>query len=148
GIYEGNEIIERFAHTNELGGFIQSLRAWPKPPELVGLARYAAWPSGLVTAEMFKVIMDGMHAALKKAGKVDALLLALHGAMVAECEPDMEGELLRRMRQEVGPNIPIVATLDLHTNITRKMVDNADVLVLFHTAPHIDVTSTGKRGAA
>ena len=48
----------------------------------------------------------------------------------------------------VGPELPIVATLDLHANVTRKMVEHADVLVPFHTAPHIDVVETGLRGAA
>src|SRR5205814_7858126 len=68
--------------------------------------------------------------------------------MVAECEPDVEGHLLQRIREYVGKQIPIVATLDLHANVTRRMVEASDVLVLYHTAPHIDVMSTGKRGAA
>jgi microcystin degradation protein MlrC len=147
GIFEGAEIVERFAETNELGGFIQALRAWPEKPEIVGLKRFAAWPSGPVDAAMFKVLIEGMLDALGRAGPIDALLLALHGSMVAECEPDVEGHLLERMRAAVGPKIPLVATLDLHANVTRRMVDHADVLTLYHTAPHVDVMNTGKRGA-
>ena len=147
GIHAGDELVQRFAETNELGGFIQSLRTWPEQPEIVGLMRYAAWPSGPVDAATFAMLMDGMLDALKHAGRVDAVLLALHGSLVAECEPDVEGHLLSKVRALVGPAIPIVATLDLHVNVTQRMVDAADCLVLYHTAPHIDVMGTGKRGA-
>jgi microcystin degradation protein MlrC len=147
GISEGAEIIERFAETNELGGFIQSLRAWSERPEMVGLMRFAAWPSGPVKAAAFQELMDRMLAALERARPVDAVLLALHGSMVAECEPDVEGYLLEQVRRRIGPKIPLVATLDLHANVTQRMVDNADVLTLYHTAPHVDVMNTGKRGA-
>jgi microcystin degradation protein MlrC len=148
GIYEGGQLIEQFAETNELGGFIQSLRVWPERPEIVGLMRFAAWPSGPVTADTFQHLMTRMLDKLANAGQVDAVLLALHGSLVAECEPDVEGYLLQQVRALVGPNIPIVATLDLHANVTERMVKHADVLTLYHTAPHIDVMATGKRGAA
>lgn len=148
GIYAGAEILERFAETNELGGFIQALGAWPERPEIVGLMRFAAWPSGPVRADMFELLIDRTMDALVKKGPVDAVLLALHGSMVAECEPDVEGHLLQQVRAHIGPKIPLVATLDLHANVTQRMVESADVLVLYHTAPHIDVMSTGKRGAA
>lgn len=147
GLYEGAEILERFADTNELGGFIQSLRAWPTPPEIVGLMRFAAWPSGPVDSATFHHLIGRMMDKLAGAGKIDAVLLALHGSLVAECEPDVEGHLLQRVRAFVGPTMPIVATLDLHANMTQRMVDAADVLTLYHTAPHIDVMNTGKRGA-
>src|SRR5687767_11683717 len=112
GICEGAELIERFAETNELGGFIQSLRGWATPPEIVGLMRFAAWPSGPVDAATFNVLMDRMMDALVRAGQVDAVLLALHGSMVAACEPDVEGHLLQRVRAHIGPTMPLVATLD------------------------------------
>lgn len=102
----------------------------------------------MATAETFAWLLDEMDAALATAGPVDAVLLALHGAMVAEDAPDVEGELLQRVRRQVGPAVPVVATLDLHANVTRRMVETADALVLYHTAPHIDVFETGERGAA
>jgi microcystin degradation protein MlrC len=148
GVFEGAALIESFAETNELGGFIQTLRAWPETPEIVGLMRLAAWPSGPATAATVASLIERMMASLVRQGPVDALLLSLHGSMVAECEPDVEGHLLQRIRTHLGPQIPLVATLDLHANITPRMVEAADVLVLFHTAPHIDVMGTGKRGAA
>src|SRR5436189_2460796 len=94
GVHEGSDLIQRFAETNELGGFIQSLRAWPEPPEIVPLMRFAAWPGGQATDAAFTVIMDRLMASLQRQGSVDALLLALHGSMVSENEPDVEGHLL------------------------------------------------------
>jgi microcystin degradation protein MlrC len=148
GIYEGVELVERFAETNELGGFIQSLRTWPNAPEIVGLMRLMAWPSGPATTQCFESLIERMMNALAGANNIDGILLSLHGSMVAECEPDVEGHLLQKVRAFIGPKVPLVATLDLHANVTKRMVDAADALVLFHTAPHIDVLNTGKRGAA
>jgi microcystin degradation protein MlrC len=147
GIYAGEELVERMAQTNELGGFIECLRAWPERPEIVGLCRYWAWPSGPMTAATCETILSEMLAALASAGPVDAVLLALHGSLVAANEPDVEGCLLERVRRLIGPGVPVVATLDLHANITPRMVGAADALVLFHTTPHIDVVPTGRRGA-
>jgi microcystin degradation protein MlrC len=148
GLWRGAELIERMAHTNELGGFIQSLRSWPERPEIVGLVRLPAWPSGRVTADTFAWVRGEVLGALHQAMPVDAVLLALHGAMAADEHPDVEGEILASVRSLVGPSVPIVATLDLHANVTPAMVAAADALVLFHTAPHVDVYETGERGAA
>jgi microcystin degradation protein MlrC len=136
------------ADTNELGGFIQSLRRWNEEPEIVGLVRLPAWPSGRATAETFNWLRDEVVEAVKQALPIDGVLLALHGAMVAEEHPDVEGELLKAVRELVGPSVPIVATLDLHASVTRTMAAAADALVLYHTAPHVDVFETGVRGAA
>src|SRR6516162_2114075 len=95
GVLRGRELIEKMADTNELGGFIQSLRQWPEQPEIVGLARLPAWPSGLATHETFLWLRDEMLEALRRALPVDAVLLALHGAMVADGAADVEGEVLQ-----------------------------------------------------
>src|SRR5690242_11277216 len=142
-VLRGREIIEQLAETNETGGFIQALRTWPEQPELVGLVRIPAWPGGLVTAETFDWIRDEIVAALRNAGPLDGLLIALHGAMAADRHPDVEGEFLEAVRSVVGPTLPLVATLDLHANVTAKMFQHADVLVVYHTAPHIDLVETG-----
>jgi microcystin degradation protein MlrC len=147
GIDYGDELVEKMADVNELGGFIQELRAWPEKPQIVGLARFLAWPSGPVKAAVIDEFFAQMVDRLRRAMPVDAVLLSLHGSMVAEHRPDVEGDLLEQVRRLVGANVPVVSTLDLHVNLTRKMVDNADALVLYHTAPHIDVFDTGRRGA-
>lgn len=146
GVLRGQEVVEWMANTNELGGFIQSLRQWPERPEIVGLARLPAWPGGAATTETFDWLRDVLVHELRQAGALDGVLLALHGALVADEHSDVEGEVLQAVR-EVSGNIPLVATLDLHANITPRMVANADALVLYHTAPHIDVFETGVRGA-
>src|SRR5436305_1150850 len=87
GVLRGAEVVERMADTNELGGFIQSLRAWPERPEIVGLVRLPAWPGGPVTAETFAWLREEMVGALRRALPVDAVLLALHGSLAAEGTP-------------------------------------------------------------
>jgi microcystin degradation protein MlrC len=147
GIVRGAELVERMAEMNELGGFIQSLRSWPEQPEILGLVRLPAWPGGAATTETFTWIRQELTEALRRVLPVDAVLLALHGALVSETAPDVEGEVLSALREIIGPSVPLVATLDLHANITERMVRAADALVLYHTAPHIDVFETGQRGA-
>ncbi|HRX79934.1 MAG TPA: M81 family metallopeptidase [Pirellulaceae bacterium] len=147
GICRGIDLVEQMADVNELGGFIQSMRGWPVPPEIVGLVRLPAWPSGTATAECFAWLWKEFFAAVDAAENVDAFLLALHGAMVADGHPDVEGAILQELRKRVGPDVPIVATLDLHTNITPEMVQAADVLVTYHSMPHVDIFETGQRGA-
>ena len=136
------------ADTNELGGFIQSLRTWPERPQVVGLVRLPAWPAGAATADTFSWLRDELLGALQAALPVDAVLLALHGSLVADDAPDVEGEVLAAVRQLIGPRVPLVATLDLHANVTPQIVGAADALVLYHTAPHVDVFETGCRAAA
>src|SRR5437588_9345393 len=98
GIYEGDELVERMAKINEPGGFIQSLHDWPERPQIVGLVRFAAWPSGPLTADSFATITERMFSALRRAGTVDGVLLALHGSLVAVSQPDVEGYLLDEVR--------------------------------------------------
>lgn len=148
GLWRGAQVIEQMSGTNELGGFIQSLRGWQPQPQIVGLARLAAWPSGAATAETFDWLREELLRQLRQALPVDAVLLALHGSLVAEDHPDVEGEILALIRREIGPKIPLVATLDLHANVTRTMVEQAHALVLYHTSPHVDVYETGVRAAA
>src|SRR6188768_1628319 len=148
GVSRGDEMLRTMATTNELGGFIQSLRKWPENPELVGLVRLPAWPAGMATAETLEWMKQEVLSSLGKALPVDAVLLALHGSMSAEDHPDVEGEILEAVRKLIGPHIPLVSTLDLHANITPRMVAAADAMALYHTIPHVDIYETGIRGAA
>jgi microcystin degradation protein MlrC len=147
GVLRGADLVERMADTNELGGFLQSLRQWPERPEVVGLVRLPAWPAGVIDQETGGWLVAELTAALRACLPVDGVLLALHGSMSAAGMPDVEGEVLGAVRGIVGPDIPVVATLDLHANVTAPMVDAADALVLYHTAPHLDVFETGQRAA-
>src|SRR5262245_27363001 len=91
GVLRGAELVERMADTNELGGFIQSLRAWPEGPEVAGLVRLPAWPGGPATAEAFAWLRRELVDALRRQLPVDGVLLALHGSLVADGSPDVEG---------------------------------------------------------
>jgi microcystin degradation protein MlrC len=112
-----------------------------------GTAWGAASPSAHVTKDAFERIVGEMTARLAQAGPVDGVYLDLHGAMVTEHLDDGEGEILARVRRVVGPKVPIVASLDLHANVTERMIDVADGLVAYRTYPHIDMAATGKRAA-
>src|SRR5688500_6280809 len=147
-VLPGADLFARTAASPERRGFIQSLGRWPEQPEIVGLVRLPAWPSGRATAETYDWLREELLVALERALPVDGILLALHGAMAADEHPDVEGEILGAVRGLVGPSVPIVATLDLHANVTRAMAAAADALVLYHTTPHVDVLETGQRGAA
>jgi len=113
-----------------------------------GLAWAAATPSGHVTEDAFERIVGELTRHLVAAGPVDGVYLDLHGAMVTEHLDDGEGEILARVRRAVGPHVPIVASLDLHANITRRMMEIADGMVAYRTYPHVDMAETGRRAAA
>lgn len=148
GVSRGAAMVQQMGETNELGGFIQALKTWPERPEIVGLARLPAWPSGTITDATFDWLLSEILTALRAALPVDAVLLALHGAMVAQTHPDVEGEVLQAVRHLVGPQTPLVVTLDLHAALTPEMAAAADALVLYHSMPHVDIFETGQRGAA
>ena len=103
----------------------------------------SANPSGPVAADAYDAIC---HAILDAARGCDAVMLDLHGAMVAENSNDGEGDLLERVRAAL-PNAPIAVALDLHANVTQKMIDNADVMVSFKTYPHVDMYECGAHAA-
>jgi microcystin degradation protein MlrC len=104
-------------------------------------------PSGIVTDDAFERIAGMILGAVDAKGPIDGALLHLHGAMVAESHEDAEGELLDRLRQKLGPDAPIVVTLDLHANVTQRMADKANALIAFRTYPHIDQYERARQGA-
>ncbi len=115
---------------------------------LVPLSWCFANPAGPVTAEAFERIAACMVADLADAldaGPLDGVYLDLHGAMVAEHFPDAEGEVLRRVRAVVGPDVPITISLDPHANVTAQMAELADAVVPFRTYPHVDMKAAGAR---
>ena len=114
---------------------------------LVPILWCAASPSAQVTRDAFEAIAGEIVAGIEAAGRLDGVYLDLHGAMVAEHLDDGEGELLARVRAAIGPDVPLVASLDLHGNVTRTMVEHADALVAYRTYPHVDMAATGGRAA-
>lgn len=115
--------------------------------EIVPTVWAAASPSAHVTREAYETIAARLLAHIAEAGPLDGVLLDLHGAMVAEHLDDGEGEIAARVRAVVGPDVPIVASLDLHGNIGERLVETADALVAYRTYPHVDMARTGERAA-
>jgi microcystin degradation protein MlrC len=144
----GQAMVELLTGVNiPIGGFMDEARRmqWT----LVPSAWAGASPSSYVTQDAFErisqAILDDVRAAL--AMGLDGVYLDLHGAAVAEHADDSEGELIARIRLLVGPDVPIVASLDLHANVTARMLRESDGLVAYRTYPHVDMAATGELAA-
>src|SRR5437667_3695728 len=146
GMTEGTAVQKTIRNMNAgLAGFIDAAEA--KGWDLIPTIACGASPSAHVTKDAFerivKVIVDGIASA----GKLDAVYLDLHGAMVTEHLDDGEGEILARVRKVIGKDLPLVVSLDLHANVTPEMVEHADALIAYRTYPHIDMADTGRAAA-
>jgi microcystin degradation protein MlrC len=130
-----NLAIAYFMETAETAGHTMLPLAWA-----------GAMPGGRVAREAFEHVAGLMVDGLKRA-KPDAVFLELHGAMVAEDHDDGEGELLRRVRATVGPDVPILISLDLHANVSPDVVKTADFISSYRTYPHVDWGASGGRCA-
>ena len=145
GIFYGDDIIRHRRNTNtETGGFISILEA--KGIEIVPSIMGAAMPAGSVTEEAFDEFLGTMLATLDRE-TVDGVLLSLHGAMVGTEHDDGEGYFIERIREKVGPDIPIIVTLDFHATLTPLMAEKATALTVYHTYPHLDMAERGREAA-
>ena len=123
-----------------MGAFIRIVEAQPDAT-LITPVSATANPSGTVAANAYSHLVETILDGVRQ--QPDAILLDLHGALVAENAADGEGELLKAIRA-IAPDTPIAVALDLHGNVTPTMVDNADIIVSFKTYPHIDMAETGE----
>lgn len=131
---------------NEMTGFDDYFADIPDYQVVPVLAMNAS-PGGVVAQSVWELVKDSLLEAIDQTPEIDGLLLCLHGAMVTEEMEDGEGELLQILRQRLGPDIPIIATLDLHANVTKKMMEYADAYFSYEYYPHTDLYETGKRAA-
>jgi len=146
GLTRGGAMLEAVAGINlPAAGFVQEARSLHH--EMVPLAWCSAQPSGRVTRAAYEHISALLLDELQHAGSVDGVYLDLHGAMVAGHIDDADGELLRRVRALVGPDVPIIASLDYHANVSTLMARAASALVSYRTYPHIDMAECGARAA-
>lgn len=102
-------------------------------------------PGGRVRRDAFDSLCGEMLEGIDAALPVDGVLLVLHGAMALEDEDDAEGELIGAVRALVGPGVPVVASLDLHTNLSDAMVAGTNALVGYKKYPHTDMAETGEQ---
>jgi microcystin degradation protein MlrC len=128
-----------------LAGFVEAAEAqgW----EMVPTISCGASPCAHVSRDAYERIVRVMVEGIAAAGRLDAVYLDLHGAMVTEHLDDGEGELLARVRKAIGKDLPLVASLDLHANVTPQMVEHADALIAYRTYPHVDMADTGRAAA-
>ena len=127
-------------------GFVERMTAtgaW-EPVPLYGAMVGA---SGPVEHGFFLEVVQQLDQRLRAALPVDGVFLSLHGGAIGEKEGDPEGVILERVRSIVGKGVPIIATLDLHANVSDRMVRNCDVLVAYRTNPHMDMHERGSESA-
>jgi microcystin degradation protein MlrC len=134
----------RDAH-HEVGGFLEAAGALGFEP--VPLVMAWATPAGPVAADVFDEITGRIVDGLRRE-RPDGLLLALHGAQVCESHLDADGEVLARLRAAVGPELPIVITLDLHGNLSERLIRHSNAAVAYRTNPHVDQRECGRRAAS
>ena len=142
GIREGQDVLAR-AGNREMDGYLDVAES--EGVELVPLFDAMAHSGPHVADAAFdhfmEMLTEGVNA---NRDSIDGVMLGLHGAMVTESLDDAEGEILSRVREIVGPDIPIAATFDLHTHMTARMAANADIIVGYQTCPHVDLRRTGE----
>jgi len=146
-LLKGEVIRETMANApHEVGGFFAGLDEAGIEPVPIFLAR--ALPFGVIVREDFLALVSEIQVTVAEVGQLDGILAAPHGATVAEGYPDADGYWLSELRKLVGNEIPIIATLDPHANLSSAMVSATDALIAYSTNPHLDQRETGMKAAA
>ena len=146
GLLQGAAVIDGTRGMNlPIAGAVEAASGSGRPIEPIPILWCAAEPGGPVTDEAFDRISGMIVDGIARAGTLDAVYLDLHGAMVTRSFDDGEAELLARIRQITGSDLPIGISLDLHANLSPGFVKNADLITIFRTYPHLDMADTGAR---
>lgn len=141
----GEDLLTRYQNVrNEIGGMIAGARACDL--RLVPTLFAGAVPSSIIARDAFEQQAGWLVDDLAAHSNLGGLLLVLHGAMVVQDIPDAEAELLKRVRGVIGDK-PLVATFDIHANLSAGMVEGADVLIGYDTYPHVDIYERGVEAA-
>jgi microcystin degradation protein MlrC len=143
---QGDESIEKLrGTTSEMAGFIEGAEKFGF--EMIPTLWAWGVATGPVQAETLDYLISVVRRNFEETNKIDGILFALHGAMVAENALDGDGYILSKFREFAGNEIPIVVTLDFHANISEKMVEAADAIIGYDTYPHIDQVERGLEAA-
>src|SRR6267154_5374618 len=116
---------------------------WEAVPILIG----SSFPAGPIEQATFEQALSIMHKGLRQAGALDAVYICNHGAMTATHMYDPDGEIVAQVRAIVGAKMRVVMTLDLHANISERMVEGCDLVVGYRTNPHVDMAERGEEAA-
>jgi microcystin degradation protein MlrC len=141
-ILRGEDLLCRTGDSSPLGGALESAKSYDW--EVIPTVDFRASPSAIVDDEVIESFRQELAARIP--AQVDAVYFVLHGAMVSQSLPDVEGEILSRLRERVG-HVPIFGVFDLHANFTRRMADHANCLVAFRENPHTDGRAAAVRAA-
>ncbi len=142
----GEEMRRRFEATpHEVGGFFAGLEA--AGLEAVPIFAARAMPYGVMTTETHAALLARLDEELDRAGPLHGLLVAPHGATVAEDELDFDGCWVARLRKRFAGGFPIVGTLDLHANVSRRLIGAGDAWIAYRMNPHLDQRATGSLAA-
>lgn len=145
-VYRGQAMVDHYTPTfHEVAGYIAGAEEYDF--DLVPTLGANATPAGPLTRATYETIVGELLEMLRRAQGLDGLLLALHGAMVAEDYPQADGETVRRVRALLGPDFPIVVTHDYHGNVPESLVRDANALIIYKTNPHIDQRERGLQAA-
>ncbi|HET9015472.1 MAG TPA: M81 family metallopeptidase [Thermomicrobiaceae bacterium] len=142
-VYRGDQILALDGTGTIYGGIVAEARKLGV--ELIPTTYAQAVPGGRVSREAFETFKAEILDGIRKAMPVDGVLLGIHGAMALEHNDDGEGPLITAVRELVGPEVPIVTPLDLHTNLSDEMMEEATAFVGYKEYPHIDTAETGAR---
>ena len=144
-VHEGDALLQLAGTDCEVAGILATCA--DAGAQAVPLLAARSVSGGVLSDACYNELKETLLARLRAAAPLDGLILAMHGSMVTASQEDPEGDLLDAVRRIVGPDLPIVMTLDLHAHVTPRMVSQATALVSFTHYPHDDSFSTGERGA-
>lgn len=137
-VLRGSAITDAHRDTRSpTAGFLEVIEA-DDAATVIPLVFAAITPMGLVTDEVYETMMGELVSGLTEQGPFDVVLLDLHGAGVSDRHDDMDGEILRRVRDAVGQDTVVGTTLDMHANVSPAMIEHADVVTVYQTNPHLD----------
>ena len=130
---------------HEVGGFYEVLEHEGAEPVSIFAAR--AVPSGALTAEAYDELCRILFEQVAGAGALEGLLVAPHGAAVCQSQRDMDGHWLTLLRERIGPDVPMVCTLDAHANLSPRMIEACDATIVYRSNPHLDQRQRGREAA-
>lgn len=146
GIVVGTNVLKHLDRRDEMAGFADALGRQSNNT-ILPLLSAGALPSGLLTEETVHSLEEVLRTQVRRARPLDGICLALHGAMSSTSIADLDGHFLEVLREEAGPDVPVVCALDCHAVVTQKMVDFSTALIAYRTHPHTDLVETGRRAA-
>lgn len=147
-LLEGNEFpLGMSGAHHETTGFFSALDENVDEFEAVPIMMARAIPYGTITADAYTRIVGRILELLQQAGPLDGVLAAPHGATVSEKQPDADGYWLEEVRKVIGPDVPMIVTLDPHGNLSHKMAAACDGMISYRSNPHLDQFEVGRQAA-